>query len=87
MIEEDIEYLKQYLNTSYNANDFYMRDAVGYILHFVDELALNDHVKSFPKIVNEFWEVLGESGEKFQKGVLWVVDRVIHITTTCERIP
>lgn len=76
VIEDDFQDLKRYLNKSYNANEFYIRDIVGFAMYFVDELSIRSHIESLPKIVNEIWEVMGESGEKIQKGILWVIEKV-----------
>lgn len=76
VVEKDIEELKLYLEDSYKANEFYIRDIVDFIMRFVDELAIRPHLESLPKIFNEIWEVMGDSGKKIQKGIIWVIEKV-----------
>lgn len=43
-------------------------------MHVVDELSIKSHIESLPQIINELWEVMGESGKKLQKNVTWIVE-------------
>ncbi|KAJ8955430.1 hypothetical protein NQ318_003528, partial [Aromia moschata] len=77
VIEEDIDNLKIFLNKSYYANDFYIRDISTMVVTMFDELALKSQLQSLPKIVQEIWSVLGESGQKLKKkSVLWVIEKI-----------
>lgn len=76
VIENDIEELKAFLNKSYHNNEFYIRDISMAIITIFDELALKSHLQSLPTIVQEIWSVMGESGQKIKKGVLWVIEKV-----------
>ncbi|KAJ8978166.1 hypothetical protein NQ317_004215 [Molorchus minor] len=76
VIEEDIEQLKIFLNNSYYANDFYIKDITNITVTMFDELALKSQLQTFPKIVQEIWSVMGESGQKLKKSVLWVIEKI-----------
>jgi len=39
-LSEDLEEFRVYLNKSYNANEFYIRDIVGITMYVIDELSL-----------------------------------------------
>lgn len=76
MIEEDFGYLKKFVNKSYHANEFYIKDITTIILTLLDDSALKAQLQSLPKIVQEIWDVMGESGAKIKKNLLWVVEKV-----------
>ncbi|XP_076235875.1 apolipoprotein lipid transfer particle [Calliopsis andreniformis] len=75
-LQTDLEELKIYLNNSYNANDFYIKDIVLFGSFMIDELSLRSHIQSLPKILNEIWEIMGESGEAIRNSLLWVIDTI-----------
>ncbi|KAK2581438.1 hypothetical protein KPH14_005113 [Odynerus spinipes] len=75
-LETDFEDLKIYLNDSYNANDFYIKDIVTFGLYVVDELSLRSHIQSLPNILNEIWEIMGESGEAIRNSLLWIIETI-----------
>lgn len=75
-LEHDFENLKTYLNDSYNANDFYIKDIVSFGIYVIDELSLRSHIESLPNIVNEIWEIMGESGEALRKSLLWLIETI-----------
>nr|CAI5832306.1 unnamed protein product [Callosobruchus analis] len=76
VIEDDFEEFKIFLNESYYANEFYIRTITNIVVTMFDELALKSHLQSLPKIVQEIWSVMGESGQKIRKSILWVVDKI-----------
>lgn len=76
VLVDDVEELKAFLNESYHANEFYIRDIVGAAMYVIDELSIRSHIESLPAIVNEIWEVMGESGEAIRKSILWIVQTV-----------
>lgn len=76
VIEEDLEELQVFLNNSYHANEFYIRDIVGFVIYVFDELSIKSHIESLPAIVSEIWEVMGDTGKKIQKSILWVIEKV-----------
>lgn len=76
MVEEDVQEFKIFLNNSYHANEFYVRDIAGFIIYTFDELPIKSHIESLPAIVNEIWEVMGESGKKIQKSIIWAIEKV-----------
>lgn len=75
-LEKDFENLTRYLNESYNANDFYIKDIVGLGIHIIDELSLRSHIQSLPNILNEIWEIMGESGEALRNSLLWLIETI-----------
>lgn len=74
ILEHDFENLKRYLNDSYNANDFYIKDIIGFGIYVIDELSLRSHIESLPNILNEIWEKMGESGEALRNSLLWLIE-------------
>lgn len=76
VIEEDLQELKIFLNNSYYANEFYIRDIVGFIVYTLDELPIKSQLESLPAIISEVWEVMGESGKRIQKSIIWVIEKV-----------
>jgi hypothetical protein len=34
------------------------------------------HFESLPEILNEIWEVMGDSGEAIRKSLLWIIETV-----------
>ncbi|XP_058800590.1 uncharacterized protein LOC131669586 [Phymastichus coffea] len=76
IIENDFEKLKLYLNNSYNANDFYIKDIILMGVYVIDELSLRSHIQSLPKIINEIWEIMGESGEVIRNSLLWIIETI-----------
>lgn len=75
-LEHDFEDLKVYLNKSYNANHFYIKDIVGLGLYVIDELSLRSHIQSLPNIINEIWEIMGDSGEALRNSLLWLIKTI-----------
>ncbi|XP_014467442.1 PREDICTED: uncharacterized protein LOC106740686 [Dinoponera quadriceps] len=75
-LEKDFDDLKVYLNDSYNANDFYIKDIVGLGIHLIDELSLRSHIESLPNILNEIWEIMGESGEALRNSLIWLIETI-----------
>ncbi|KAK4871887.1 hypothetical protein RN001_016011 [Aquatica leii] len=76
VIEEDISELHKYLQDAYMANEFYIRDIIDYLVVFVDELSIRSHIESLPKIFNEIWEIMGDSGEEIHKRLVWAIEKI-----------
>ncbi|XP_072402619.1 uncharacterized protein Apoltp isoform X1 [Diabrotica undecimpunctata] len=76
IIEDDIEELKAFLNNSYYANDFYVKDLTGIVITVFDDLAIKSKLQSLPKIVQEIWTVMGDSGHKIKKSIIWVYEKI-----------
>lgn len=76
VIGEDIEDFRKLLNQSYEANDFYIKTVVNFTLTVLDELAIRNHIGSVPKILNEIWQVLGDSGIALRKSILWLIETI-----------
>ncbi|XP_046746375.1 uncharacterized protein LOC124411334 [Diprion similis] len=75
-LRTDLEDLEIYLNESYNANEFYVKDIVAFGSFVIDELSLRSHVQSLPNIFNEIWEIMGESGQAVRNSLLWAIEAV-----------
>ncbi|XP_049847119.1 uncharacterized protein LOC126299332 [Schistocerca gregaria] len=75
-VNDDFEEFKVFLNNSYNANEFYIKDIFNYFQYIIDKLSIREHIESLPKIVNEIWEMMGESGEAVRESILWIVDTI-----------
>lgn len=76
MIENDLTELRVYLNESYEANDFYIKTVVNFTYTVLDELAIRNHIESLPEILNEIWNVLGNSGAALRKNILWLIENI-----------
>lgn len=83
ILEEDIAELRQFLNSSYEANDFYIKTVVNFTVSILDELALKNHIQSLPKIFSELWQAMGESGKALKNSVRWLIKTV---QTTYDKI-
>lgn len=71
-----MEEFRKLLNQSYEANDFYIKTVVNFTLTVLDELAIRNHIGSLPKILNEVWQVLGDSGVALRKSILWLIETI-----------
>lgn len=74
IIKEDLEKLNNYINKSYNSNDFYIKDMVTLGVYIIDELSLSSHIQSLPNIIKEIWEIMGESGDAARNSLLWIIE-------------
>lgn len=79
VLKDDIDTLVVYLNDSYNSNEFYLRDVVAFTMNIIDEMAIRNHIDSLPAIINEIWDVMGESGKVIQKSIMWIIETVRQI--------
>lgn len=68
--------MTKFLNSSYQANDFYIKSAVNFTQTLIDELALRSHLQNVPKIFTEMWQVMGESGQALRRSVQWIIETV-----------
>ncbi|XP_076760898.1 apolipoprotein lipid transfer particle [Xylocopa sonorina] len=75
-LQADLEELKIYLNNSYNSNDFYIKDLISFGIYVIDELSLRSQIESLPNILNEIYEIMGESGEAIRNSLLWLVEAI-----------
>lgn len=76
ILEKDLEDFRNFVNHSYEANDFYIKTMVNFTLTILDELELRDHIQSLPKIFQEIWQVMGDSGKALRKSVIWLIEAV-----------
>lgn len=42
------------------------------------------HFESLPEILNEMWEVMGDSGEAIRKSLLWIIESVSFFKYLCQ---
>lgn len=71
-----MEEFRKLLNQSYEANDFYVKTMVNFTITILDELAIRNHIGSVPKILNEIWQVLGDSGAALRKSIMWLIETI-----------
>ncbi|XP_053697453.1 uncharacterized protein LOC128744450 [Sabethes cyaneus] len=76
VIQDDLENLRRFLNESYVADDFYVRSVINFTITVLDELAIKNKLTSFPKILTEFWQVMGESGQALKKSLTWLMETI-----------
>ncbi|TDG46759.1 hypothetical protein AWZ03_006806 [Drosophila navojoa] len=76
VLEEDLNDLRLFVNQSYEANDFYIKNVVNFTLTILDELAIRDHIESVPKIFSELWHAMGDSGKALRNSIVWLIDTV-----------
>ncbi|XP_066155546.1 uncharacterized protein Apoltp [Euwallacea fornicatus] len=87
VIEEDLGHLKDFLNTSYYNNEFYIKDICSIIITMVDDLSIKTHLQSLPKIFQELWTAMGASGKNIKESFKFVIEKIkLYYTNTTEFI-
>ncbi|XP_030755989.1 uncharacterized protein LOC115882214 [Sitophilus oryzae] len=76
VIEEDFDYLKQFFNTSYHNNEFYIKDIFTVVIKLFDELSLKSHLQSLPKIIQELSTIMGASGKNIKESITFVIEKI-----------
>ncbi|XP_051858776.1 uncharacterized protein LOC117563530 [Drosophila albomicans] len=76
VLEDDLNDLRLFVNQSYEANDFYIKNVVNFTLTILDELAIRDHIESLPKIFSELWQAMGDSGKALRESIVWLIDTI-----------
>lgn len=76
VLEEDLEEMRLFVNQSYEANDFYIKNVVNFTLTILDELAIRDHIESLPKIFTELWQAMGDSGKALRNSIDWLIKTI-----------
>ncbi|XP_063394239.1 uncharacterized protein LOC134679271 [Cydia fagiglandana] len=76
VIKDDLDTFEQYLNESYNANDFYVKDVVEFTYYVLDEMAIRNHLESLPGIVNDMWGMMGNTSQSLKQSLTYVVDTI-----------
>lgn len=76
VVKEDWDEFQKFLEDSYESNEFYTKDITEFVLNIIDQLSLRNHIESLPKIVNEMWQVMGETGKSLRDGILWIVEKI-----------
>jgi len=76
VLEEDLADLRLFVNQSYEANDFYIKNVVNFTLTILDELAIRDHIESLPKIFSELWQAMGDSGKALRNSIVWLIETI-----------
>lgn len=73
-IDEDLLAFRNFMNDSYNADDFYIQSLMNYTSTFLEDLAIADHIQTIPKFFKEMWTALGESSSAFSSSIQWIVN-------------
>ncbi|EDW03099.1 uncharacterized protein LOC6561417 [Drosophila grimshawi] len=76
VLEEDLNDLRLFVNQSYEANDFYIKNVVNFTVTILDELAIRDHIESLPKIFSEMWHAMGDSGKALRNSIVWLIETI-----------
>lgn len=76
VVQNDLDELRQFLDASYNANDFYIRSMVNFTLTILDEFAIKDHIESVPKIFKELFQAMGDSGQALKESIDLLIETV-----------
>lgn len=76
VLEEDLDDMRLFVNQSYEANDFYIKNVVNFTLTILDELAIRDHIESLPKIFSELWQAMGDSGKALRNSIDWLIKTI-----------
>lgn len=76
VIKDDLDEFEHYLNVSYNANDFYVKDVVEFTYYVLDEMAIRNHLESLPGIVNDMWGMMGNTSQSIKQSLTYVVDTI-----------
>lgn len=75
-IDEDITTFRNFLNSSFNADDFYIQSFTNYTMKIMTELAITEHIQQIPMFFKEMWSALGESSAAFKDSVEWIMKTV-----------
>ncbi|KAJ8665452.1 hypothetical protein QAD02_007114 [Eretmocerus hayati] len=75
-MHNDFERLKIYLNDSYNANNFHIKDFIAMFGYLYNQSAFHEKFQSLPKLINEIWDVMGESGLAIRNSITWVIETI-----------
>ncbi|KAK9498025.1 hypothetical protein O3M35_003911 [Rhynocoris fuscipes] len=78
-LQQDLKYFEKLFNDSYDANEFFMQDIYSMYQALTEEISFRDKMSHVPKIVNELWEVMGETSETIRQSVLWAVQSLKSI--------
>ncbi|GBP16851.1 Apolipophorins [Eumeta japonica] len=76
VIKDDLDEFELFLNTSYNDNDFYVKDIVEFTYYVLDEMAIRNHLESLPGIVNDMWGMMGNTSKSIKDSLIFVVDTI-----------
>ncbi|BES90627.1 Domain of Unknown Function (DUF1081) [Nesidiocoris tenuis] len=75
-LKEDIEWIKEVFQRAYEDNEFYMQDIYEMYLSFAEEMSFKEKMAHVPKLFNELWQMMGETGETIRESILWLVQTV-----------
>lgn len=53
-----------------------MKDIVTMCIYMIEELSLSSNLQSFPNVINEIREIMGESGEAIRKLLVWLAGAI-----------
>ncbi|XP_049881187.1 uncharacterized protein LOC126377497 [Pectinophora gossypiella] len=76
VIKDDLDDFEQFLNDSYDKNDFYVKDIVEFTYYVLDEMAIRNHLESLPGIVNDMWGMMGNTSKSIKDSLTYVIDSI-----------
>lgn len=76
VIKDDLDEFEHFLNQSYSANDFYVKDIVEFTYYVLDEMAIRNHLESLPGIVNDMWGMMGNTSQSIKQSLTYVADTI-----------
>ncbi|XP_077295548.1 apolipoprotein lipid transfer particle [Arctopsyche grandis] len=76
VIKDDIDEFHIFLNESYDANEFYVKNIVEFTMNIIDQLSLRNQIESLPGMVKELWQLMGDTGTSLRESILWIIDTI-----------
>lgn len=76
VIKDDLDDFQRFLNTSYDNNDFYVKDIVEFTYYVLDELAIKNHLENLPGVLNDMWGLMGNTGKSIKESLTYVIDTI-----------
>lgn len=76
VIKDDLDEFEKFLNASYDANDFYVKDIVEFTYYVLDEMAIRNHLESLPGIVNDMWGMMGNTSQSIKQSLTYVINTI-----------
>ncbi|XP_028158784.1 uncharacterized protein LOC114351683 isoform X6 [Ostrinia furnacalis] len=76
VIKDDLDEFQTFLNQSYSANDFYVKDIVEFTYYVLDEMAIRNHLESLPGIVNDMWGMMGNTSQSIKQSLTYVAETI-----------
>ncbi|CAH0598289.1 unnamed protein product [Chrysodeixis includens] len=76
VIKDDLDEFERFLNQSYGNNDFYVKDVVEFTYYVLDEMAIRNHLESLPGIVNDMWQIMGNTSQSIKTSLNYIIDSI-----------